>query len=392
MAELVTSFANRFVERLDAAVRSHGCVRVMPTGDSEMSGNNGYMGYRLPFLVGLSEFGWPVRSLGDDVASEASCRFLYDALGGQVAHQSAGGARAIDILDLSGGNIGSLTRKLADALTNYKPDVVPVSLSTNDAGDTNNGVLAHHQRVLKTINAYDSGNCPVPWFVATPPTTLSNNYWAPDSNRRAGADLVRQAFENEANNGILVYPEQELGKVTWYPDADGTTDNNCANGVFYDTAHFKIEGYAIIAAGGLAKCLGVSQKEALRRLAQCQPFGPIDWKYGANVNAAATAEMVTGGPRKRVLTMLSVKNNDAALTATVTLKRNRTAQDGSGSALTTEFAFEVAPGKTAAWTFAFSGGLAEGATGPVAWYNEGWHIAVATAQCNVRACGKSVLA
>lgn len=383
---------------------SKGSVKVLFAGDSTVYGSSYSQGIMAPVLVGLHELGITPINVGPNTDVTGNGRFLTQ-FGGTTATHSVGGIRTRELVDgvTNGGNLdaggtaGATLQPLATSLTAYKPDLIVMAVGTNDSY---NGDITQYVRLIRTIANY-SPDVPVLWITPADSNGTANSYVAYDSSRAATKEAIRSAMTTTQSSGgalgllrnlMLIDGQQAYTRIARYPSKDLTANHIVANGMFDDGTHLKMEGSAVWAAAALGQGFGIGQSAMLKLICQNEPYSPLPWEYSANVNAGSNAVMVAGSTRKNILLSLTIKNTDTANLATATLYRRRLPQaqldntntgtdlGADTAALTT---FEIPAGGSITRGFA--------ASPLVAWFNDGWKIAIAGGNCNVEATGIQAL-
>lgn len=365
----------------------NGYVRVMLAGDSMMAGNSSDMGMRLPIALLLKAHGIDPTFVGDVTDNAGTARWFYNTFGNVTKHQSAGGVTTAQLLS----GTATLTNSWSAALAANKPDIVFLCVGTND---TSPGVQSQYQQIIDAVYAYRP-DCVLVWITPLDSNSVTVSYYNADTGRAATKETIRAAvLARPTAPVIFVDGAQSLGMQTWYPNSDLTTNNNNANAVFADSTHLRHPGWLLPVAPALAAVFGTTADQELETACNFQPYQPVDFAdSGQDISASASAVLIAGGQYKRCLTSYVFENQHATDTSTVVLYKRRVSQDGSTTATDTAvLTLKVGAGKIAGYTFPMTGNNSTKATGPVAWYNEGWKVAVTGGgPVNVRITGKSTV-
>ncbi len=225
-SQVIPSTAKTSAEQYIRQVQSRkGFVNVMLAGDSIMAGTSNDSGLRLPILLGLKAHGIEPNPVGDRTDSAAGARFLYNAFDGGTKVQAHGSIRAAELVSgflsgsaLQGGGTASYTlTSLATALATNKPDILFLSIGTNDTTNSK----ASYDALLAVCKAYNP-QMPVIWYSPMDSTSTSTWFVNLDTTRQTQRSEIRDACLSDAGrNNIFVDSAQVLGMFTSYP-IDGT--------------------------------------------------------------------------------------------------------------------------------------------------------------------------
>lgn len=378
-----------------AVAAAQGTLRVMYAGDSHMGNASDNMGgLRVPHEVLFQCLGIPTLPVGDIAGNSSNNRLMYNTWGNKLAMQCIGGISAREFRNgiLSGAtmeNTGTAAATLPpflQALIRNTPDIVILSLGSNATGSD---ALSYYTDIIADVAFYNSQtnrSIPVVFIGAPDSIGVTVSYYNVDTTRVTNSEYQRSACMATASpRCVYVSSQQAIGFFSRYPDQDFTSNNGNANAMFYDGTHGRPEMYAMMVCGSFSAMFGGSPAAYMDMLQATSLYCPITGPgYGAPVAAAGNAVMVAGGQRKIRLLDFTVHNPHATDTATVTLARRRISQDTTTTATdTTHFAWTVPPGGKVRGV---------GAMKPIAWYNEGWKVTVATADVNIQAEWEKIVA
>lgn len=372
-----------------------GSIKFVTPSDSIGSGANYNQGLVMPFVAGLAALGIEAKPVGTQVDATGNLRVLRNSYGGNSDNNSFGGKTTADLV--TGSN--SVTQILADCLKTYNPDIILGAFGTNDP--PSGGYPEAFRDFWEVVDTYakTAPNPYLPTIYVSPfnsndtTANLFSNSAGLDTGRlvtkEAYRDLVRK--RNRAQRVLFVDGMKAMGMFARYQNSDPTANVGNANMIFYDGTHPSKTGNALLVASALAQMAGCSPAYILELMAGLEPYSPIDLSDAADITAGNSASWGTAEDLKHVLMSLTV-TNIGAVTATATVYRSRYKNDLSGSTDTAALAtLKIPAGATRGWTFPCPGNVSKYATGPVAWYNERWKVAIAGADCNVALTAKRML-
>ena len=372
----------------------YGSIKFCIPSDSIGGGANYNEGFMMPFVAGLAALGIEAYPAGYQTDVTGNIRVLRNSYGGNYSNNSFGGKTTADVVTGTNGVGQSLDRMLKT----YNPDIVLSCIGTNDppSGGYPNSFTDFWQTIDKYAKVY---NPRLPSLYVSPfnsNDTNSNNF-SKSATLDTGRQVTKEAYRDlirksdRASHAMFIDGMKAMGMFARYQSHDPTADVGNANMVFYDGTHPSMTGNAMLVAFALAQMAGVSPAYMLELMAGLEPYSPIDLTDAVDITAGNSASWGTAEDLKHVLLSLTV-TNIGAVTATATLYRSRYKNDLSSSsdtaALTT---LKIPAGATRGWTFPCPGNVSKYATGPVAWYNERWKVAIAGADCNVALTAKRML-